>query len=259
MTNDVTAVLFKLLSVGVLWMSVHCVGMCGPILASFDLGRGKTTWWAQVRGVLGYQLGKSALYALFGAAAGLFGASLNALWAPAGGALATVAGGAMLVYLASRHFSPRHTPAWWPRRQRTVTHVQGASELVQLQRPDRSTPSFGRKVREHLLRLPAEGIGAAMALLPCMIPAWVLALAASTGSPVHGALLMLLLVALNTPILLVARLAGAAAFRIRGVATVLQSVGALWLVLVGLAALDLISHQSVGFHLGEKSFMLMLY
>ena len=45
-------------------------------------------------------------------------------------------------------------------------------------------------------------LGAVMGFLPCMIVLWALGLSALTGSALHGAAIMLILVALTTPVLL---------------------------------------------------------
>lgn len=256
MDDVVTAPYLKLLSVGVLWMSVHCVGMCGPIVAGFDLSRGKRRLRDVALGVVRFQAGKAIVYASLGLAAGLAGAAMNQVWERSASVVACVAGGVMIA-IALR-------PALQPLFRRVFSsgeekRQEATSDLVQLTRGRQEPESIGARVRTALLQMPTEGIGAALAFLPCMIPAWVLALAAATGSPVHGALLMLLLVVLNTPMLIVAQLFGSMAGRVRGLAKGLQAFSGLWLVLVGLAALALIPHQSIGFELFGKQFMLMLF
>lgn len=250
--DAVAAPYLKLLSVGVLWMSVHCVGMCGPIVAGFDLSRGQRRLRDVALGVLRFQAGKAIVYASLGLIAGLAGAAMNHAWEQSASVVACAAG-AVMVAVALRPAIERVVP------KRKTSPTTSGPDLVQLTAPRRQTQSLGAKIRSTLVQMPAEGIGAALAFLPCMIPAWVLALAAATGSPVHGALLMLLLVVLNTPMLVVAQLFGSMAARVRGLAKGLQALSGLWLLLVGLAALDVVPHQSLGFELFGKQFMLMLF
>ncbi len=107
-------------------------------------------------------------------------------------------------------------------------------------------------------------LGAAMGFLPCMIPAWALGQAATTGSPVHGAAVMLLLVLLTTPVLLLTtqlpRLGWALPQGLRSrLARWLPAVSGVWLLLVGGAGLGLWRHAHLGITLIGHPFMMMLF
>jgi uncharacterized protein len=104
-------------------------------------------------------------------------------------------------------------------------------------------------------------LGAMLGLLPCMITLWALGLAATTGSALHGAGVMVLLVVMTTPVLLGVTLLPRLLRRlVRGRAAslmpdILAGLSGLWLFLVGLAALGVIPHEHV--QLGD--YMLMLW
>jgi sulfite exporter TauE/SafE len=92
---------------------------------------------------------------------------------------------------------------------------------------------------------PLAFAGVALGALPCMLPAWVLGLAAATGSAAHGAALMALLLVMNALPL------GAAAVllpgRARGtlgtfVPRVAMLASAVWVLLGALATLHVVPH-----------------
>ncbi|MCP4503252.1 MAG: hypothetical protein GY822_25220 [Deltaproteobacteria bacterium] len=107
-------------------------------------------------------------------------------------------------------------------------------------------------------------IGVLPGFLSCMIPAWVLGLSASTGSALHGALLMLLLVLLTTPIIslvslhprLLKRTLFAHAEKIVDVSLL---VSASWMLLMSLAAAEVIAHQAWHFSALGKDFTLLFF
>jgi uncharacterized protein len=79
---------------------------------------------------------------------------------------------------------------------------------------------------------------------------WILSLSATSASPLHGALLPVLLVAISTPPLALAAGASAATvgrlrFRLRWVPTVALAVSAVWLAMHGLASLEYVPHVHV--------------
>jgi sulfite exporter TauE/SafE len=104
-------------------------------------------------------------------------------------------------------------------------------------------------------------MGAALGLLPCVLMFWTLGIAATTASPLHGAGVMVTLVLLTTPTLLAAGCA-ASIWRIkwseRAVGVVLLMSSA-WMLLVALAANDVISHAEVMFKLGGDPYMIMFF
>ena len=113
----------------------------------------------------------------------------------------------------------------------------------------RGTPAkLVRAARRALARgqvFPVGVAGFVLGALPCMLPAWVLGLAATTGSAVHGAVLMgLLLVASAFPLaaasLLLPRTArGRLASVIPRAALTLSAV---WLALGALASMHVVPH-----------------
>lgn len=239
----------QLLSVGLVWISFHCAGMCGPLLIGFDVG-GASRGAGVLRGAGGvftYQAGRAMTYVVLGALAGLVGKGLTAVFEPAGAVFALVFG-----------LSVAATLVW--RARRSVSQSSAAPARVGFSRlegpPKKSLVErlVGRLPRAlHPLAGPDEGrhlrifgLGAAMGLLPCMITYWTLGLAAATGSPLHGAGLMLLLVAMTTPVLLgVTLLPRLLPRRATWLPSALMAVSATWLVLIGLAGLGAIAHQHV--------------
>lgn len=242
------------LSLGVLWTSMHCAAMCGPLLCGLRIGGSAPNTQRGVgqgiRGVLSYQLGRSLTYAWLGGLAGLLGASLSRVFTAAGGFMA-LAFGAGLIHLALRRPSRlvklrvRRGPALL---QTLIAHAQSQlSPLV---------------FSTHPLRELA--LGAIFGFLPCMIPAWALGQAALTGSPFHGAMIMLLLVLLTTPVLLVTtqlpRLGAIFPAQLRqAVARFLPALSGLWLVLIGGASLGLFSHAHLGVRFFGHAFVMMLF
>jgi sulfite exporter TauE/SafE len=106
--------------------------------------------------------------------------------------------------------------------------------------------------------------GAIMGLLPCMIMFWVLGIAISSSDPLQGALMMLTLVAMTTPMMLaVAASVGWVSHRFRhhlsAMVPGMMSVSALWMVMVALAANGLIEHQSATFSLFETTYIIMFW
>lgn len=64
---------FMALSVGILG-SVHCIGMCGGIVAALSMG-GERTYW---RGIASYHFGRIVSYSALGLTAGLIGSLITA-------------------------------------------------------------------------------------------------------------------------------------------------------------------------------------
>lgn len=248
----------QLLSVGLVWISFHCAGMCGPLLIGFDVAgaaRGVRALPGAL-GVLTYQAGRALTYLLLGAFAGLVGRGLAAVFEPAGAIFALLFGLTVVTTLVIREVRRRQSLRPQPVKvgfskleppkvsfvERLVSKLPRA--LHPLQGPDE-----GRHLR-------IFGLGAAMGLLPCMITYWALGLAATTGSPLHGALVMLLLVVMTTPVLLgVTLLPRLLPRRAAWVPMALMALSAIWLVMIGLAGLGLIAHQ----HLSVGDYQIMLW
>lgn len=169
---------------GLLWVLGHCPAMCGPLVIALR--------FHGIRGVLAYQAGKALVYAALGAGAGVVGGVTILVlreYAPwLLGATALLMVGLGLHSFFGRGVTGAQVPGWLARA------VQRWS----------SSPSTG------VLRVMV--LGALLAFLPCAVVVWALGLAVASASPLHGALLMVGLVLLNTPVLVAAHLLGAAAW-----------------------------------------------
>ena len=251
----------QLLGLGVFWVSLHCSGMCGPIMASLAsggplAGAGR---WAQAKHrsgrVLSYQLGRAMVYGLLGAAAGLAGVAVEATIrdvAMASGlivAVGLVASGVVQLPPIQRRLEVRRIKggrsAW---ASRMINGVLG--------RMARWWPGWlpGRMV----------ALGFVMGLLPCMLMFWVLSLSASTASPLHGALLMVGLVGMTTPVLIFVGCAPViASAKVRGFGQKLLPVAVvasgLWLGLISAAANGWIGHSWVNFEAAGTGFTIMFW
>lgn len=243
----------QLLGLGLLWVTVHCSGMCGPIVGSLVASRSQEgTWFEQLRqragNVLAYQGGRALTYAAIGAAAGLAGAAVEGVV----GDLTRAAG--LLVAVALVGVG--------------LARIEPIARRLKLSGGTATTSSTGkflgaamRRVRNLVPRrgpLQMMAIGAVMGLLPCMLMFWVLGLSASTASPLHGALIMVGLVALTTPVLLFAGTAPLVckpALRRLGERLIPYAIvlSGVWMGLISAAANGWIDHLHLPFELfGEK-------
>lgn len=245
------------LGLGILWTSMHCASMCGPLLCGLGVGgagsQRSSTAGRGILSVLSYQAGRSLTYAWLGGLAGLLGAGLGQVFTRAGGALSILFGAGLIGYALRAATAPaKLTQLRSHPRDRLATAV--TAQLRSLFSP--------LLMSTHPLRDLA--LGAAMGFLPCMIPAWALGQAALTGSPLHGAAIMLLLVLLTTPVLLVTtqlpRLGSMLPQRLRTtIAARLPAVSGAWLLLIGGAGLGLWQHKHIGLTLLGHPFMMMIF
>ena len=255
----------QVLGLGVLWTSIHCIGMCGPLLSGLDIAgvmRGRSRLQGLL-GVVAYQAGRGLTYAWLGGLAGLLGAGLGRL-ATISGALLALSVGLLLIHRTLRALRPEQqqaagTPLIPLRRPRLSLSPAVVVEQVLLHSRRALLPLL---TSHHPLREVA--LGALLGMLPCMIPAWALSQAAMTGSPLHGALVMLLLVGMTTPVLLLATqlptILGVLPASIhRRLITLLPAVSGVWLILVGGAGLGLWSHAHLGITLAGRPFVMMLW
>lgn len=241
----------QLLGLGFLWVTVHCSGMCGPVAGSLVASRGdETTGLKRLRGrigrVLAYQGGRAVTYALLGAGAGAAGAAVES----AVGGVARIAGLIIATVLVIGG----------------LLRVEPIARRIGLTKNSSSTTgrflgSAMRRVRRlapnnTLVQMATFGL--LLGLLPCMLMFWVLGLSASTASPLHGALIMVGLVIMTTPILLLAGTASLLckpALRRFGEKLVPFAVifSGLWLGMMATAANGWIPHAHVPFEVfGEK-------
>jgi sulfite exporter TauE/SafE len=185
-----SALYAQVFSLGLIWTSLHCAGMCGPLIAGFGFGRsvgGTAQIGLAFRDVLRYQSGRALLYSAFGALAGLFGSGLAdglQRWSP----MLALGAGIIFVSIVLRRTFP------------------GASTAIQAQPPGRLvqwTARIAASLKAYP-RMRAFTLGMCLAFLPCMLVAWVMSLAALSASPVHGACIMVLLVGMTVPVLMLA-------------------------------------------------------
>lgn len=255
----------QVLGLGVLWTSIHCIGMCGPLLSGLDIAgvmRGRSRLQGLL-GVVAYQAGRGLTYAWLGGLAGLLGAGLGRV-ATISGALLALSVGLLLIHRTLRALRPEQqqaagTPLIPLRRPRLSLSPAVVVEQVLLHSRRALLPLL---TSHHPLREVA--LGALLGMLPCMIPAWALSQAAMTGSPLHGALVMLLLVGMTTPVLLLATqlptILGVLPASIhRRLIMLLPAVSGVWLILVGGAGLGLWSHAHLGITLAGRPFLMMLW
>ena len=221
----------QLLGPGVVMTMLHCGGMCGPIVAGLGLGQGG---WGSGSARLGlYQSGRAISLGAAGALCGLLSYEASdriELWSPW---LTLFVALAMLVAVGRRF--------GWLRLPFSEGDGALAGRLVR--------PLAGFAGRHP--RLGTILLGAVLGALPCGVVFWVLGLAATSASPLHGALLAVLLVVISTPPLLLAALAGGAVLgrwraRLSWLPTVALAVSALWLGAHGAAALEWIPHVHLG-------------
>jgi len=167
--------------------SLHCIGMCGGLVAALSLSR-PAIWW---RGLIVYQAGRVATYALLGLLAGLGGMGLveiSGAWVQRG--LAVIAGLAML-------FFALNLGGWLPDPLARITAA--ANRHLGLGKLVRNAAQHARS-RGWLL------LGMANGLLPCGLVYAALAMAVASAD-VSDAFLMMLFFGLGTvPAMLLAPL-----------------------------------------------------
>lgn len=245
----------QLLGVGFIWVSFHCIGMCGPIVAGLNAAHcdpsEESNWLrAGTLNILTYQAGRSLTYAGLGATAGWVGASLDGAISGVGNIVALVAGAVLAGVGLARVAGIPLSFADTANQSESVGGRLGRAAR-------RLTRLVGNRGR-----LKFAVFGAVMGFLPCMLMFWVLGLAASTGSPLGGVGVMLGLVAMTTPVLIFAGnapLAAGSSLQRYGetIAAVALVVSGLWLLLIGAAANGWVEHlaYSVETQWGTLKFM----
>jgi sulfite exporter TauE/SafE len=239
----------QLLGVGVVWMAFHCSGMCGPLVLGLRLG-GTSTFQAATR-VLIYQAGKAITYAWMGALAGALGLGVTRFLKVSTPVLGLVMAGVMVL-------------AWWRSRHGSGPLLLQPGKRAVGQRFSDLASKALRAVSAQPGPERALMVGLLMGLLPCMIVAWALTLAASTQSVIHGAGVMVLLACMSTvPNLLMVLLPRA----LGGIRTPLWGrlgagmplVSALWMVLMSAGAFGWIPHAHASFTVKGSAFMVMFW
>jgi uncharacterized protein len=244
----------QLLSVGFLWITLHCAGMCGPIVVGLDLGgalgRSRAPGGPWVGSVLLnlvlYQVGRCVTYGILGALAGWGGQVLQELFRRISGIAGLVVAAALLLAGLSGLLGLERS--WL-----TGSGRPGNVLIVLVKR----VQGLGGRVRPLLL-------GVVLGFLPCMIPLWVLGLSASTQSPLHGALLMIVLVWMTSIVIFGFGLAPAVLARRGGtlrqrLLPALLLLSGVWMGLIAAGANGWIDHASVGFSLSGRGYTIMFW
>ncbi len=146
--------------------SLHCVGMCGPLILALPLGKSNTTlrYWL-LR--LTYHTGRSMMYALFGCLVGAFGHNLKLIGWQQG---VSIVGGLFLVVLAV-----------WPKLQHRLPTLSFLWTAIRpIQNRFFSQAGFQQQLTA----------GAFNALLPCGLLYTALAGAMVMSHPLYAALFM---------------------------------------------------------------------
>jgi hypothetical protein len=240
--SDPALVLFTV--TGLVFATVHCAGMCGPLILAFRFGEGRSL--AAATQLLLYQGGRTLVYGLAGLAVGGAGASLGSQLQHAAAIISYVIVAAFLLAgLAGLGL--------WP-RPRVTGNAPAASPLPSLL--NRWTRGIWERTRSRPY-LRAAGLGILMAFLPCGLVFLTLGQVAARGDAWTGAGMMAGLVLMTTPILLVAAVTPALLGRWRSrfgprAAALTWLLAAAWLLLITLAAQGHIPHAQLpvgGFHL----------
>jgi sulfite exporter TauE/SafE len=221
------------MGVGLVWTTVHCAGMCGPLLAGLRLGsRGCCLSALTAAGdVAAYQVGRALTLCLLGALAGAAGHFALSVVQRGSVIMGFAIGLGLLLYSMLRLVVPARASGAGP------GPVARLAARVQRFAPGRP-------------RTGAFLLGLVLGLMPCMIVAWALSLAAASGQPLLGAAIMACLAGLTIPVLTLSALLPAMIGRMRrwsaswiGPSAMLFS--SLWMLVIASAAAGWIDHQSL--------------
>lgn len=241
----------QLLGVGLLWVNLHCAGMCGPLVVGLDLGGssaepGGRRYLAAFFNLLLYQCGRCITYGVMGALAGLGGQVFGELFERIARATSLVLALALVAVGAAG-----------------LLRVDIRGRLLAAGAPGGALSRMVGRLRA--LRGPWQRLllGVVLGFLPCMIPLWVLGLAASTQSPLHGALLMVILVWMTSGVIFGFGLATAGRRREGGLRQrllpLLLLLSGVWMGLIGAGANGWIGHASLGFTWHGKGYTIMFW
>ncbi len=221
----------QLMSLGFVWVFLHCAPMCGPIVTGLNLNKDLHPFAA----IGFYQLGRATIYGLVGAVAATF--SLSVQFSQALGWVIVFVMGGLLCYQAF--------PQFFGNTDKIPTVLMKVSSWAS---------QFVGWKRAFLF-------GLLFAFLPCMLTAWALTLAASTQSPMEGAALMLLLIVMTTIPLLSVSWGVSKIFRgkQKQISVGLLAISFVWTLLVTLAANEMISHFHLQFQVFGHDYKLMFW
>ena len=152
--------------------SLHCVGMCGPLVLTMGRGLRRPSRRAQLQHALTYHTGRVLTYVVLGSMAGSVGETLST-WG-LGRALAITAG-LLLLLAAFGSVVPRRLRGWGAAPAALATQACAMA---------------GRWSRMHSVAGPALA-GAANGLLPCGLVYSALLTAAAMGTTVSAVALMI--------------------------------------------------------------------
>lgn len=153
--------------------SLHCAGMCGPVVAAYSAAVPRGT----VLPHLAYNGGRILTYSLLGVLAGAAGEGAGWLGHIAGIERWAAVGGGLLMLMAGL----------------ALLGVARGTSLVQIGGDRRLPQRLIRRITPFLVAPSAAskfGLGLGLGLLPCGLVYAALAKAATTGSPIDGALTM---------------------------------------------------------------------
>ena len=170
--------------------STHCIGMCGGIVGALTMGLPETTRQSPLKllpYLLTYNSGRLISYALAGLLVGLLSSSLGAVFQIGKFPLGGIIGGLFMVALGIYIGGWLQTMAWLEKIGGTFW---------------RKVEPFGRRFMP--VRSPAQalGLGFFWGWLPCGLVYSTLAWAATSGSAINSAILMLAFGAGTLPVLL---------------------------------------------------------
>ena len=156
--------------------SLHCIGMCGPIVLAYSLQSVSSELSDNVRKItihLLYNSGRILSYIALGIISGFAGQAIGSIKMV--GEYVSIIGGVIMIMGGLFILIPVRTP----------TLISGGK-----------IGSFGRKLHAGLLQNPTYSskfvLGTLTPLLPCGILYVMVAKAGSTGNPVEGAVTMLI-------------------------------------------------------------------
>ncbi len=204
--------------------SVHCIGMCGGVVAALSLTGRCRSLTTRITSQLFYNIGRITTYALLGAVAGWAGSSLDLPTMKAFGRWFLVGANLFIILIG---IGSALKLGWF-----SISTLEG------------SAGQFLAKPLRRLLTgtspLSALPLGMLLGLLPCGLVYTPLMVAMGSGSPLQGAAIMAALGAGTLPLLMLFGTASSAItgavreimFRLVGVIIALMGIAGLWRLLM---------------------------
>ena len=182
MDVSIVGLYVTLFTQGIAWVLGHCPGMCGPLVVGLG--------FPGVRSLLFYQAGKACVYAVFGGLAGALGGFMVLGLRQWGPVVMLAVAGVMIGVGVWRLIGP------W------CGYGSGVGPAMVPRWLSATVRQWSSGQRGPFV------LGAVLAFIPCGVVVWALGLAIASADPRHGALLLVGLVLLNTPVLVAAHLLG---------------------------------------------------